>query len=104
MVFSTTRPAAGTSFFGTTIIATPNKLLKSLPADPTYSDNTGEDKVNFQWTLENDGPTGNVFTIYDWKEYRSLDMFEPIEWHIGGFSEAQTEEAKKELEFYLTLS
>jgi hypothetical protein len=104
MIYPTSKSSTGSSFFGTTIIATPSKLLNSLPAEPRYKGNTGENKVNFDWKLETDGPTGNVFTIYDWKHYRSLDMYEPIEWHIGGFSEAQTEEAKKELEFYLTLS
>ena len=31
---------------------------------------------------------GNVFTIYDWKEYRKISDIEVIEWHIGSFSKS----------------
>jgi hypothetical protein len=41
---------------------------------------------------------GGVFTIYDWKEYRPLDLDEVIEFHIGGHSKHVTEHAKEELE------
>ena len=33
---------------------------------------------------------GEVFTVYDWKEYRVLDENELIEWHIGGHSSLST--------------
>jgi len=40
---------------------------------------------------------GDVFTVYDWKEYRSLNENEMIEWHIGGMNRAITEQAKREI-------
>ena len=40
---------------------------------------------------------GDVFTVYDWKEYRSLSESEVIEWHIGGFNKISTEQAKSEI-------
>jgi hypothetical protein len=62
---------------------------------PQYSDNTGEDKVNFDWTCET--RTGEVFTVYDWKEYRPISRTELIEWHIGGHNRSVTERALIEL-------
>jgi hypothetical protein len=38
-----------------------------------------------------------VFTLYDWKEYRSIGLDKQIEWHIGGMSGADTEKAKREI-------
>ena len=40
---------------------------------------------------------GDVFTVYDWKEYKALDEHEIIEFHIGGHSKAVTEQAKNEM-------
>ena len=41
---------------------------------------------------------GDVFTVYDWKEYRSIKTpYETIEWHIGGRSKQITEQAKREI-------
>lgn len=77
----------GTSFFSDEVIATVDELTKVLgPAD--YDDNDGADKINFQWarkTLD-----GVVFTIYDWKHYRSLDRDEHICWHIGAHGADQS--------------
>ena len=36
---------------------------------------------------------GNVFSVYDWKEYRSYTDDETIEWHIGGHDKATTDHA-----------
>lgn len=72
--------ANGTSFHGTEFRATVNQIVSVL-GEPTIAENTGEDKVNFEWICETE--TGEVFTIYDWKEYRPLDLDEPIDWHIG---------------------
>ena len=40
---------------------------------------------------------GDVFTVYDWKEYTVLDEHEIIEFHIGGMNKAVTEQAKNEI-------
>jgi len=86
--------SAGTSFFGTTLKASVNELIQIF-GEPTFEDNTGEDKVNFEWDIE--CQDGTVFTVYDWKEYRSIGLDEQIEWHIGGMSGADTEKAKREI-------
>jgi hypothetical protein len=95
----TTQSVNGTSFHDTTISATPNELV-ALFGEPTHNTNDGQDKVNMEWELET--TKGKPITIYDWKEYRVIDEDELIEWHIGGHSALDTEEAKKEIESLLT--
>lgn len=84
----------GTSYHDTTISATVNQLTAAF-GEP-YNSNTGEDKVNFVWDMETED--GEVFTIYDWKEYRIISKNEIIEWHIGGHSVEITEKAAEEIE------
>ena len=84
----------GTSFQGVTILASVQDLINVL-GEPDYRDNTGEDKVNFVWDLETDDE--EVFTIYDWKEYRKLDLNEQIEWHIGSHSRSISGDAQYEV-------
>ena len=91
---NTNKPRFGTSFHDTVFQATVNTLIERL-GEPEWADNTGRDKVNYEWVFETDN--GDVFTIYDWKEYRSLDNDEIIEWHIGGKNKEITETAKKEI-------
>ena len=90
----TFKEIGGTSFHDTTISATIHTLTKIL-GEPTYSGNDGEGKINYEWEMETSGD--DVFTVYDWKEYRILDEHEIIEWHIGGMSKAITEQAKNEI-------
>jgi hypothetical protein len=90
----TTKGADGTSFHDTTINCSVSTLKKVL-GEPQYECNDGSDKVNFDWTMETD--EGDVFTVYDWKEYRSLNENEMIEWHIGGMSKQVTEQARREI-------
>jgi hypothetical protein len=85
---------ASTSFHFTTIRTTVNKLTSAL-GEAQSIDNSGDDKVNFDWNCETED--GDVFTIYDWKEYRSISEDELIEFHIGGESKSITEKAKREL-------
>jgi len=85
------------SFHGTTILTTPQSLIdlaNRLDAD-YYDGNTGEDKTNFDFEFETD--SGIYFTVYDWKEYRSLNINKTVEFYIGGENRSRTEEAKKEL-------
>jgi hypothetical protein len=84
----------GTSFHDTTIKCSVTILTKVL-GEPDYSGNDGEDKVNFEWDMETDN--GDVFTVYDWKEYRPLNEIEFIKWHIGGKSRDITEQAAREI-------
>ena len=90
----TNKSTGGTSFHDTTIGTTVHTLRKLL-GEPICEDNTGEDKVNFEWEMETND--GDVFTVYDWKEYKALDEHEIIEFHIGGHSKSVTEQAKKEI-------
>ena len=90
----TNRSSNGTSFHDTVIKTTVNKLTKALGKAQIIG-NDGKDKVNFDWTCET--KNGDIFTIYDWKEYRVLDLDEEIEFHIGGKNRTVTEEAKEEL-------
>ena len=92
---STNKTPNGTSYWSNNITATVTQL-KAILGEPVFCDNDGSDKVNFEWNLETDN--GDVFTVYDWKEYRSIDADEPIEWHIGGMSKHITDQAKKEIE------
>jgi hypothetical protein len=84
----------GTSFHNTTIKCSVSTLIKVL-GEPDCAMNDGEDKVNFEWYMETDN--GDVFTVYDWKEYRSLNENEMIQWHIGGENRNVTEQAAREI-------
>ena len=90
----TDKSATGTSFYDTVIRTTVNKLINAL-GEAQWGDNSGEDKINFDWICETEN--GDVFTIYDWKEYRPIGSDEMIEFHIGGDNKSITEKAKREL-------
>lgn len=91
----TTKSTGGTSFHNTVIHCSVDTLYKVL-GEPYYSGNDGTDKTNYDWDMETDD--GEVFTVYDWKEYRPLDKHETIEWHIGGMSKRITDKAAREIE------
>ena len=90
----TDKSANGTSFHNHTFTATVDDLRNVL-GQPYCEQNDGEDKVNFDWIMETED--GEVFTVYDWKEYRQLDENEDIEWHIGGRSGLTTGKALSEI-------
>lgn len=94
MCKSTNSSTSGTSFHNVTIQASVQQLINAFGA-PEYECNTGEDKVNYEWDMETS--EGDVFTIYDWKEYRTIDVNEQIEWHIGAFSKLASITAKEEM-------
>jgi len=91
----TRQSVGGTSFHGTTIVASVEELRQIL-GEPVIEGNDGQDKTNFEWEMETDSE--DTFTVYDWKEYRPLSETEEIEWHIGGFNKSATERAKVEIE------
>jgi len=82
----------GSSFHHDVVFATPNEL-KHILGEPVYCENTGDDKVNMEWYMQI--PDGNVFTVYDYKEYRPLHSNCPYEWHIGGHDRFSTHLAKQ---------
>ena len=90
----TEKSASGTSFWGVTIQTTPQKLIDVLGV-PQFGDNSGQDKTNFDFVCETEG--GDVFTIYDWKYYRPLQMDEIVDFNIGGHSGSVTLKALQEL-------
>lgn len=94
------KSANGTSYHGVNIITTPNQLIRIL-GEPSYMDNTGMDKTNFDWICETDN--GDVFTIYDWKEYAPLKYDVTYTFHIGGDNEKICQTAKFELQRALRL-
>jgi hypothetical protein len=71
----TNQSADRTSFQDITFKASVQDLINVF-GEPDYEDNTGNDKTNFEWVMETDDE--EVFTIYDWKEYRKLDPTEQI--------------------------
>ena len=90
----TNQSANGTSFHDTTFTASVADLRRIL-GEPQCEQNDGQDKCNFDWTMETED--GTIFTVYDWKEYRRLEEDEEIEWHIGGRSRLDTEKALTEI-------
>jgi hypothetical protein len=90
----TNQSTNGTSFQNVTFKASVNDLINVL-GEPTIHDNTGRDKTNFEWDMETDDE--EVFSIYDYKEYRKLDLDEQIEWHIGSNSRSISGDAKYEV-------
>jgi len=90
----TTQSGNGTSFHGETINTTVSRLIEVI-GEPQGQDNTGDDKVNFDWNCECED--GDVFTIYDWKEYRSIGLDEYIEFHIGSKDKLTSMKAAAEL-------
>jgi hypothetical protein len=87
--------ATGTSFHGVTIRATVREMCRLL-GTPTICTNYGTDKINFEWVRKTDA--GDVFTVYDWKEYRVLSEGDVIEWHIGSHTAESSKRAKQEIE------
>jgi len=83
-----------TSFHGHDIMLT-RYMIESKIGEPNYTGDS-EEKVQYEWICET--KNGDVFTIYDWKEYRDYNEYTPIVWHIGGHSKGITEQALTELE------
>ena len=94
MAKKTYQSTDGTSFHGVTIRASVDQLTKAF-GDPTIVDNTGDDKVNFEWEMETED--GEVFTIYDWKEGRPLRLSERVNWHIGAMNKSVCNTAEDEI-------
>lgn len=87
------KDASGTSFFGSTILASYNQLCNAIGGPPQGG---GCGKSIYDWTCENED--GDVVTVYDWKEYRDFGKDEQVYFHIGGRNKESTEKAKAELQ------
>ena len=90
----TTKSEQGTGFFGDAFNASIQDL-RIILGEPNFECNDGSDKTNFEWVMETE--SGEVFTVYDWKEYKKLKENEIIEWHVGGHSESVTPQAVNEI-------
>ena len=87
------------SFHDNIVRASVNELKKVLANPPSKQTNNGQEKTNFEWngtTIDDD-----VFSIYDWKEYRSISEDEQIDWHIGSHSRIKTSTIADRLELDL---
>jgi hypothetical protein len=93
----TNQSATGTSFHRCTVTATLGELI-SILGKPMTGDI--QDKVTYEWEMETD--TGDVFTVYDWKEYRAIGYDEMIGWHIVAHTAAEVIQAQVELTTLLT--
>lgn len=89
----TNKSLNGTSFHMSTVNATVNEL-KQVLGEVRYTGDF-DDKVQNEWLMELEN--GDVFTVYDWKEYRQYSNDDEIEWHIGGHDRTITERAKQQL-------
>jgi len=94
MIKKTEQSADGTSFHGITIETTLGRLRAAF-GDPQWESNDGEDKSNIDYTLETSD--GDVFTVYDWKEYRPIGEDEVLDFHIGAYNSHIAFEAKQEM-------
>jgi len=90
----TEKSSDGTSFKHTTIETTVYELIRVL-GNPNYINNNGKDKVNVEWVCER--ANGDIVTIYDWKESRSIKFDEVIEFHLGGHNTLSTFNGKEDL-------
>lgn len=101
MAKKTTKTTINTSFHNSTITASLGDLIKIL-GKADYVDNTGDEKVNFEWDMETE--KGDVFTIYSWKEYIPIEVTDVITWHIGAKNSFVSREAEDEINSMLNES
>ena len=72
--------STGTSLKGYLHNTTYAQLIEAF-GQPTYSQESGDGKVQFEWIFEFNG---EIFTLYDWKTYdESYTLEEYDRWHVG---------------------
>ena len=88
----------GTSFHGTIIETTTNKLINALGFEPIRNI---DEKTTREWRVETEYGS---FCIYDWKYYTEYSDDTKVIWHIGGKSKDKEEmlldEISKALSMY----
>jgi hypothetical protein len=65
--------------------------LVNFLGEPTFSDTSGDSKVNKEWVVKfkNEYGKENIFTIYDWKTYDvNYTINELKTWNVGGHTSA----------------
>lgn len=82
--------AVGTSFYGHEILTSVAELREAIGIE-SLKQNDGKDKVNFEWMCETS--EGDIFTIYDWKEYCKIKTTGQYHFHIGAKNEKVAEKA-----------
>lgn len=63
--------------------------LCQILGEPTFSDSSGDDKVNKEWVVKFQNKEGEerIFTIYDWKTFNCwFTMTGLSNWNVGGTS------------------
>jgi hypothetical protein len=93
MARKTKKSAIGTSFHQVYLETTPAILTQLFPE--SNEGESGDGKCQMSFILETED--GDVFTIYDWKEYRMLGSDEVVQFHIGARSRAVSVVALKEV-------
>ena len=86
------------SWHGDYVTTTPKKLMDladKLEAE-YYCGNDGDDKTNFDFEFLTS--EGIYFTVYDWKEYRKLNVNEAVDFHVGADNPIDSRKALLELE------
>jgi hypothetical protein len=91
MKISRDTDVSGTSFHCVTVTATLRELAAAMGEPMQYSSG----KVFCEWAGKT--KAGHVFTVYDWKHSCKPRPDFRFEWHIGGFSKAEAEQAKREI-------
>ena len=94
MIQKTDKSANGTSYHMIDIPTTLRRLIDTF-GEPQSMNNDGSDKTNIDYVLENSD--GDVFTVYDWKMYRPIDMDEVLRFHIGAHDARAAYRAKNEM-------
>ena len=94
MIQKTEQSATGTSFHSITIKTTLGRLRAAF-GDPQCENNDGQDKTNIDYVLETSD--GDVFTVYDWKNYRPIGEDEVLNFHIGAYTNHIAFQAKQEM-------
>jgi hypothetical protein len=86
------KDSEGTSFHDDTIPASVAQLERVCGSPIRGSIH---DKSQYDWVMETS--KGDVFTIYDWKEYREYEETDIIEFHIGAHTPEVSKLGLKEL-------
>lgn len=86
---------SGTSFHDSTFDASVSEITELLGEECGDGTINIDDKVQHEWWCKCITENREVFyiTIYDWKEYREYTNEETINWHIGGKTKEQTDDA-----------
>lgn len=95
MILKEVTKFTASSWHGTTIDTTPQSLvdLAEKWGIPYNEYNDGSDKTNFDFDFR--ASDDLQFTVYDWKEFVTLDMETMYRFHIGGGCVGDTIKAKR---------